>query len=55
MYIFNINGLTQNSLIKIFSDHKNEIDFNLNHTTAPIIFYNKKFIGGSNELISHVK
>ena len=41
-------------LLKVFNEHKNELDFNSSHQTIPIIFYNKKFIGGCDELIKRL-
>jgi glutaredoxin len=47
--IENIDG-DMSKLLKILNKNKDKIDFNSNHTTRPIIFYNKKFIGGYSEL-----
>lgn len=39
-------------LLNIFRTFKNDqiINFNINHTTKPIIFFNGKFLGGYTEL-----
>lgn len=39
-------------LINKLSKNKETINFNLNHKTKPIIFYNNKFIGGYSELVN---
>lgn len=44
-----ING-TMSKLLKILNQNADIINYNKNHTTKPIIFYNGKFIGGFNEL-----
>lgn len=41
----------KNVLLKALTDHKDEINFDTTHTTVPIVFYNKIFIGGSDKLI----
>lgn len=51
--ISNVGGLVP--LLKLFNEHSNEIGFDIRHYTVPIIFYNRKFIGGSEELIKHLQ
>lgn len=41
-------------LIFIFNCHSNDIRFDSNHTTKPLIFYNHQFIGGYNQLIKFI-
>ena len=41
-------GLTY--LINVLKKHANDIDFTSDHNTKPVIFFNKKFIGGFTEL-----
>jgi len=37
-------------LLKIFNKYGDEIKFNSNHHTKPIVFYNNKFLGGCDDL-----
>ena len=39
-----------NELLKTFNTHRDTIVFNSGHHTKPMIFFNKKFIGGFDEL-----
>lgn len=50
---YNIDNQTfgKERLFEILREHHNEISFDMNHNTFPIIFYNGKFIGGYNELL----
>lgn len=41
-------GISQ--LLRTFNSHRDAIAFNPDHHTKPMIFFNKKFIGGFNEL-----
>ena len=45
-----INGKLDR-LIASFTNGKEKINYNINHTTRPIIFYQGKFVGGLAELV----
>ena len=54
---YNINNIHDGNLdklLEIFKKYKNQIGFDPIHETIPIIFYNKKFIGGSDKLFIHI-
>ncbi len=51
--IDSINGKTPR-LLDLFIKHKDKINYDPNHSTIPIIFFNKKFIGGYDKLIEHI-
>ena len=39
------------NLLNKIAEHYISLDININHRTFPVIFINKKFIGGYNELL----
>ena len=41
-------------LIELLTETKASTNFNCDHSTRPIIFYNGKFIGGYNELVKFI-
>ena len=41
-------------LLELFIKHKDQIKFDPNHKTIPIIFYNGVFIGGQDKLFQHI-
>ncbi len=41
-------------LLEQLSDIKNKVDYDTKHKTRPIIFYHGKFIGGYQELETHI-
>ena len=42
-------------LLDILKKYQSKLDFDPTHRTIPIIFYNRKFIGGSDELIERLE
>lgn len=44
-----ING-GKDTVLQYFNQHSQQYNFNINHRTKPIIFFNTKFIGGNSEL-----
>jgi len=42
-------------LLNVLTKYSRSINFNVNHQTKPIIFYNRKFLGGANELSDKLK
>jgi glutaredoxin len=50
---YDIDSITDgfNIIRNLFISKKNEINFNPEHKTRPMIFYKGKFIGGYNETI----
>lgn len=50
---YDINGDIRGKihLLKVLNEHKDKTNFDSSHTTVPIVFYNKIFIGGSDKLI----
>lgn len=54
---YNINAVKGGmaKLLETFNNNSENINFNKNHKTKPIIFFNKKFIGGYDELSKILK
>lgn len=42
-------------LLEVLGENYESIGFNKNHRTKPIIFYNKKLIGGYDKLVEYFK
>lgn len=42
-------------ILNFFIEKKDEIEFDPNHSTIPLIFFNSKFIGGNEELQKRLK
>ena len=40
----------KDGVVAIFKKNKNKYDYDENHTTRTIIFFNQKFVGGNSEL-----
>lgn len=51
-YGYDINMIDgqMNQVLRSLNDNKDIVDFNPEHHTKPIIFYNGKFVGGFTEL-----
>lgn len=49
-----ING-NMPKLLKVLNDNAKLISFDTSHTTKPIIFYNKKYLGGYDKLAQILK
>jgi glutaredoxin len=53
---YNINKIGQTQLLlDLFNQNKNKLGFDPAHRTIPLIFYNGKFIGGRDELVTQLK
>lgn len=53
---YNINDINGSmpKLLKVLNDNAELVGFNRNHRTKPIIFLNKKLIGGSDDLSKYL-
>ena len=49
-----MRGISFDKLLDVFVKHKDQIGFNPAHRTVPMIFYNKKFIGGADIFFDYV-
>ena len=38
------------AVLEIFNKRKDEVNYDINHKTKPIVFYKGKFVGGCSEL-----
>lgn len=54
---YDINQIEGNMgfLLGVLNKNAEKIGFNSSHRTKPIIFYNKKFIGGYDKLVEFMK
>ena len=54
---YNINDIKGGmpELLQVLNSNAEIIGFNTSHRTKPIIFLNKKFIGGSDDLAKHLE
>lgn len=52
---YNINDINggMTTLLEVLNKNNELVGFNKNHRTKPIIFFNRKFLGGSDELAKH--
>lgn len=47
---YDINDIGMQELLAVLKENADQIGFDTSHHTKPIIFLNKRFIGGSSEL-----